>query len=198
MTIESAISAGFGAVSTGIRALHSLVSGSSKGDLSALTTINKTSMLAALNEVKARSSIGYRYSYNMTAQPRETWVQASGLTQVINTAGTQVTQSNGSFTFAASTIANVAGNWLFYGSAEAQVAADRPVAIEIRVNGTAIARQAVGGVSTTMGINTRAHVAVPYPIAGGEVITYYFMFDYTPLLGATTSTVVGVVGGAPI
>lgn len=198
MTMESALAGGFSAAATGVRALHSLVSGAAKGDLSALTTITKTSLLAAVNEIKARQSIGYRYTFGMASQPRETWVQANPLTSVFNTATTQCSLSGGTFTFAASTIANVVGNWLFHIDAEATVSADRPVGVEVRVGGVSIGRATAGGNTTSMGVNTRASLTIPYRILGGEVVTYHFIFDYTPLLGSTTSTVNGTIGGVPL
>lgn len=200
MTIESAITAGLQAVATGMRSVRSLVTGSPTGTLSGLTTTTKTSVVAAINELKGIGDIGYRYTFSLTAQPKVTWIQPTVLTQVFNTAATQVSLASGSFTFAASTVANVAGWWLFDVQAEPNGSAGFPVAVEVRVGGVSIGRHACGGVSTTLGVNTRAFISQPYRLAGGEVITYHFIFDIPSLLGigATTSNVVGSVGGVRV
>ncbi len=175
MTIESAIEAGFNAVSTGIRALHLLVSGSAKGDLAALTTISKTSLLSAVNEIVTGENVGFRYTFNMAAQPRLTWVQATGLTSVWNTAGSQISLNTGTgaFTFAAGSVANVARNWLFYLDCFTPTQDGISIAAEVRIGGVSIGRNVVGGVTgMSSGVFGTASLSVPYKIAGGEVLTF--------------------------
>ncbi|QXV74241.1 hypothetical protein [Rhizobium phage RHEph12] len=200
MTIQSRIAAGFSSVATGVRSLHSLISGSNTGDLSALTTVSKSSLLAALNEIKAGQNLGFEYSFSMASQPRVTWIQATPLTQAFNTAGSQVTQSGGAFTFAAGSVANVARNWLFYLEAYTTTQEAADIAVELRVGGVSVARQVAGrttGASSNQ-LYARPHLSVPYRITGGQVITFHVMHNYTPLVGASTVTLAGKVGAVAL
>lgn len=52
MTIESQIQLGFAAAAAADRALRLIITGTATGNLSTLTTTNKTSIIAALNELK--------------------------------------------------------------------------------------------------------------------------------------------------
>lgn len=200
MSIQSQIANGLTSVATGIRSLRSLVSGSPTGNLSALTTVDKSSLLAAINEVKAGQNLGFEFTFNKATQPRVTWIQATPLVQTFNTAGSQVTQSGGAFTFAASSVANVARNWLFYIEAYTNTQEAVDIAVEVRVGGVSIARQ-VAGRTTGASANdlyARPRLSAPYRITGGQIVTFHMMHNYTPLIGASTVTLIGKVGAVAL
>lgn len=195
MSIESAIIAGFGAVSTAIRSLRQVVTGSVTGGLSSLTTISKLSIISAINELRSAGNLGFRYTFGQTSQPGRTWVLANPLTSIYNNASSVVTQSGGVFTFSPNTAPNVNRNWLFHIEA-ASTSAGVPIGVEIRINGVAQGRSVVGAMSSASGLATRATLSMPIRLSGGETVSFHFYHDATGLLGVSVSSDIGgIVSG---
>lgn len=178
-----------------MRTTRTTLSGNVGGNISGLSTVSKTSMLSAVNEIVTRRSIGFRHSFALTNQPRTTWIQPTSFTAIYNNPVSTFSLASGTLTMGANTVANVVGNWLFHMNVWLPDVTGCSVGCEIRVGGTAIERV------LNSDSNSKPHVSLsfPYYISGGQALTFHVYHTYTGVLGIGSNTAIsGIIAGAPM
>lgn len=194
MSIQGSLSSAFQAVAAAMRTTRTKISGNVGGDISGLSTVSKSSMLSAVNEIVTRRSIGFRHSFALTNQPRTTWIQPTSFTALYNNPVSTFSLASGTLTMGANTVANVVGNWLFHMNVWLPDVTGCSVGCEIRIGGTAIARTMLNADT-----NPYASLSFPYYISGGQALTFHVYHTYTGVLGIGSNTAIsGIISGAPM